>query len=239
LEISCRNHVKPKLSSLAVILAVGLLIGCAEPMQQPIKPISGAARLLALGDSYTIGQAVAEDARWPMQLVARLREQGITITDPEIIAKTGWTTDDLARAIDQRQPHGPYDLVTLLIGVNDQYGGRAAEDYRPRFRALLQQAIALAGGRAAHVIVISIPDWSVTPFAARFDPAEIATEITRYNAINREETLRQGVSYIDITSLSRAASTDTTQLADDGLHPSAKMYDMWLSLILPAAQAAL
>ncbi|MEO7911796.1 MAG: SGNH/GDSL hydrolase family protein [Roseiflexaceae bacterium] len=195
--------------------------------------------MLALGDSYTIGQGVADNARWPMQLAARLREQGVAIDTPEIIAKTGWTTDDLARAIDQRRPRGPYDLVTLLIGVNDQYGGRAVEDYRPRFRALLQQAISLAGDRAAHVIVISIPDWSVTPFAARFDPAEIATEITRYNAVNREETERIGVPYIDITPHSRTAAGDNTLLADDGLHPSAKMYDVWVQLILPVAQQAL
>ncbi|MDQ2996943.1 MAG: SGNH/GDSL hydrolase family protein [Chloroflexota bacterium] len=208
-------------------------------MQQQPTPTPGAARLLALGDSYTIGQGVAEDARWPMRLVARLREQGIVIDMPEIIAKTGWTTDDLAHAIDQRQPHGPYDLVTLLIGVNDQYGGRAVEEYRPRFRALLQQAITLAGGRAAHVIVISIPDWSVTPFATRFDPAEISAEIGRYNAVNREETQHEGILYIDITPNSRMAMGDSTLLADDGLHPSAKMYDAWVQLILPAAQAAL
>jgi lysophospholipase L1-like esterase len=207
-------------------------------MQQS-TPVPNTARLLTLGDSYTIGQGVAEDARWPVRLAARLREQGVVIDAPEIIAKTGWTTDDLARAIDQRQPRGPYDLVTLLIGVNDQYGGRAVEEYRPRFRALLQQAIALAGGHAAQVIVVSIPDWSVTPFAARFDPAEIASEIASYNAVNREEAQRQGVPYIDITPNSRAAATDTTLLADDGLHPAAKMYDAWVQLILPVAQAAL
>jgi lysophospholipase L1-like esterase len=228
-----------KLCSLAVIIAARLLIGCTEPMQQPVTPTPDAARLLALGDSYTIGQGVAEDARWPMRLAARLREQDIVIDAPEIIAKTGWTTDDLAQAIDQRQPRGPYDLVTLLIGVNDQYGGRAVEDYCPRFRTLLARAVTLAGGRASHVIVVSIPDWSVTPFATRFDSAQIAAEITRYNAVNREEAQRLGASYIDITPNSRTAAGDRTLLADDGLHPSAKMYDAWVQLILPAAQAAL
>jgi lysophospholipase L1-like esterase len=206
-------------------------------MEQP--PPSGAARMLALGDSYTIGQGVAEDARWPMRLVVRLREQGIVIDTPEIIAKTGWTTDDLAQALDQRRPRGPYDLVTLLIGVNDQYGGRDVEEYRPKFRALLERAIALSGERATHVIVVSIPDWSVTPFAARFDPTEIATDITRYNAVNLEETQRAGAHYIDITPNSRSATGDEMLLADDGLHPSAKMYDMWVQLIAPVAQAAL
>jgi lysophospholipase L1-like esterase len=228
-----------QLCSLALILASRLLIGCTEPMEQPPTPTPGAARLLALGDSYTIGQGVAEDARWPMRLAARLREQDVVIAAPEIIAKTGWTTDDLAYALDQRQPHGPYDLVTLLIGVNDQYGGRAVEDYRPKFRALIERAIELAGGRAAHVIVVAIPDWSVTPFATRFDPAEIAAEITRYNAVNRDETQRTGARYIDITPNSRTAAGDRTLLADDGLHPSAKMYDAWVQLILPAARAVL
>lgn len=227
------------LCRLALLLAGGLLIGCTEPIEQPATPVPGAARVLALGDSYTIGQGVAEDARWPVQLTARLRAHGIAINAPEIIAKTGWTTDDLARAIKQLQPRGPYDLVTLLIGVNDQYGGRDVKEYQPRFRALLQQAITLAGGRAAHVIVISIPDWSVTPFATRFDPAEIATEITHYNAANREEADRNGVRYIDITTNSRTAASDGRLLVDDGLHPSAKMYDAWVQLILPAAQAAL
>jgi lysophospholipase L1-like esterase len=230
---------RAKLRSLAVILACGLLIGCAKPMEQPASSPTDAARFLALGDSYTIGQGVAEDARWPMRLAARLREQGKLIDMPEIIAKTGWTTDDLANALDQRRPRGPYDLVTLLIGVNDQYGGRAVEDYRPKFRALLQRTIGLAGGRMAHVIVDSIPDWSVTPFATRFDPAEIAAEITRYNAVNREETLRAGAHYVDITPSSSMAAGDATLLADDGLHPSAKMYDAWVQLILPTARAAL
>jgi lysophospholipase L1-like esterase len=226
-----------QLCCLALIMLAGLLIGCSEAMEQP--PTLGAARLLALGDSYTIGQGVAENARWPMQLVARLREQGMAIDAPEIIAKTGWTTDDLTRALDQRQPRSPYDLVTLLIGVNDQYGGREVEEYRPRFRALLQQAIKLAGDRAAHVIVVSIPDWGVTPFATRFDPAEIAVEIAHYNTVNREEAERMGAIYIDITQHSRTAAGDPTLLADDGLHPSAKMYDAWVQLILPAAHAAL
>jgi len=222
-----------------MILVGRLLIGCTEPMERPATPRPGAARLLALGDSYTIGQGVAEDARWPLRLAARLREQGIAIDAPEVIAKTGWTTDDLAQAIDQRQPRGPYALVTLLIGVNDQYGGRAVEEYRPRFDALLQQAIELAGGRAGHVIVVSIPDWSVTPFATRFDPAEITIEITRYNTVNNEATQRAGAHYIDITPCSRMAAVDGTLLADDGLHPSAKLYDAWVQLILPIALAAL
>jgi lysophospholipase L1-like esterase len=230
-----RNQLK--LHGLAVLITCGPLMGCTEPMEQAPPP--SAARFLALGDSYTIGEGVAEDARWPMQLAARLRQHGAAIDTPEIIARTGWTTDDLARALDQRRPRGPYDLVTLLIGVNDQYGGRAVEEYRPKFRALLGRAIELAGGRVAHVIVVSIPDWSVTPFATRFDAAEIAQEIARYNALNREEAQRAGAPYVDITPSTRTAGADRTLLAQDGLHPSARMYAAWVQLILPAARVAL
>jgi lysophospholipase L1-like esterase len=232
-----RNQLK--LCSLAVLLTAALLIGCVEPMEPQPASTPNTARLLALGDSYTIGEGVAEDARWPMQLAARLREQGITIADPEIIARTGWTTDDLEHALDQRRPRGPFHLVTLLIGVNDQYGGRAVEEYRPKFRALLGRAIELAGGRAAHVIVVSIPDWSITPFATRFDMVEIAAEITRYNQVNREETQRAGAHYADITPSSRTAAGDGTLLADDGLHPSAKMYEAWVQLIAPVVREAI
>src|SRR5690348_18315404 len=123
-----------------------------------------AATFLALGDSYTIGEGVALDERWPVQLAARLREAGIDIADPQIIATTGWTTDELAAAMDTASFARPYDLVTLLVGVNNQYRGRPLDEYSVQFRDLLQRAIHLAGGIAAHVIVVSIPDWGVTPF---------------------------------------------------------------------------
>jgi lysophospholipase L1-like esterase len=123
-------------------------------------------RFLALGDSYTIGERVAKNERWPVQLAARLRAHGVPITDPEIIAVTGWTTDELDAGIQAAQPQGPYDLVSLLIGVNNQYRGRSPEEYQAQFADLLQQAIGLAGGDPTRVIVLSIPDWGVTPFAA-------------------------------------------------------------------------
>lgn len=190
-------------------------------------------RFLALGDSYTIGESVAEDERWPVQLAARLQEQGIHLAAPEIIAKTGWTTDELAAGIEAAQPEGPYDLVSLLIGVNNQYRGRSPEEYQAQFADLLQQAIAFAGGDPARVIVLSIPDWGVTPFAARLDAAAIAAEIDTFNAINRAEAEKAGVWYVDVTAVSRQATTDPALIAGDGLHPSGKMYAAWVELALP------
>lgn len=196
-------------------------------------------RFLALGDSYTIGESVAVADRWPNQLALRLRKSGIDIADPEIIAKTGWTTDELSLAIDAAKPHGPYALVTLLIGVNNQYRGRDAEQYRKEFAALLERAIAFAGGDPKRVVVVSIPDWGVTPFAAGRDRTKIGREIDLFNAINREETKRAGARYADVTPGSRLAATDPTLVAPDGLHPSAKMYTSWVSVIEPQARAAL
>jgi lysophospholipase L1-like esterase len=191
-------------------------------------------RYLALGDSYTIGESVAEAERWPNQLA-----RGLQIPMPEIIAKTGWTTDELSAAIDKADPHGPYGLVTLLIGVNNQFRGRDAEQYRNEFVALLGRAIKFAGGDARRVVVVSIPDWGVMPFAAGRDRAKIGAEIDHFNAINREETLLANARYVDITPISRGATADPTLVAGDGLHPSAKMYTQWVAAITPEARAAI
>jgi lysophospholipase L1-like esterase len=196
-------------------------------------------RFLALGDSYTIGESVAVADRWPNQLALRLRKNGIDIADPEIIAKTGWTTDELSSAIDAAKPRRPYALVTLLIGVNNQYRGRAAEEYRNEFTALLRRAVDFAGGNPRRVVVVSIPDWGVTPFAANRDRAKIAAEIDRFNAVNAEETKKAGARYADITPVSRHAATDSSLVAPDGLHPSAAMYAQWVPIISPQAEAAL
>jgi lysophospholipase L1-like esterase len=197
-------------------------------------------RYLALGDSYTIGESVAASERWPVQLTARLRARGLSIDDPLLIATTGWTTGELSRAIEQANPIGPFDLVTLLIGVNNQYRGRSEDEYRLQFHALLQRAIAYAGNDPARVIVLSIPDWSVTPFATgmgaeKSSVARIAGQIDQFNAINRAETGRSGAHYIDITPISRQAAQDRSLLATDGLHPSSKMYAQWVKLIEPIA----
>ena len=196
-------------------------------------------RYLALGDSYTIGEALDKSGRWPVQLADSLCSRGIHLSDPVIVAKTGWTTAELAGGILDAQPEGPFDLVTLLIGVNNQYRGGDPEIYRKEFRDLLKQAIAFAGGDPQRVLVLSIPDWGVTPFAQNRDPKRIAIEIDRVNAINREEALQNAVHHIDITDLSRQAGSDPSLLASDGLHPSERMYAQWVERVLPIAETIL
>lgn len=190
-------------------------------------------RFLALGDSYTIGERVAEAERWPVLLIDRLRVQGINIEDAEIVAKTGWTTDELAAGIADSGIQGTYDAVSLLIGVNNQYRGRPQAEYREQVVDLLNQAIAFADGDPEKVFVVSIPDWGVTPFASRRDSAAIGSEIDAFNAINHEEAVKAGVTYIDITPISRRAPDEPELIAADGLHPSGKMYAAWVDLMEP------
>ncbi|MDE2406929.1 MAG: SGNH/GDSL hydrolase family protein [Xanthomonadaceae bacterium] len=196
-------------------------------------------RYLALGDSYTIGEGIEAAGRWPVLLAARLREAGIAIAEPRILAKTGWTTDELAAAMDAAEPLGDRDFVSLLIGVNNQYRGRSVDNYREEFAALLQRAIALTRQRAARVLVLSIPDWGVTPFARRElrSPRRIAQELDAYNATARELCAAAGVAFVDITAISRSRTDD--MLAEDGLHPSATQYARWADAALPVAQGLL
>lgn len=194
---------------------------------------------LALGDSYTIGQSVDEAERFPVQLAKLLGKDGIAVADPQIIARTGWTTDELTDAIAKATPKGPFDLVSLLIGVNNQFRGRSEDEYKTQFDALLKQAIAFAGGDASHVIVFSIPDWGVTPFAKSYDGAKVAQEIDRFNAINKAATEKAGAKYVDVTPVSRKAATDATLIARDGLHPSGTMYAEWSKLALEGAKTVL
>ena len=198
----------------------------------------GAVSFLALGDSYTIGEGVAEEGRWPVQLAARLRDQGITVDAPRIVATTGWTTDELSAAMDEAALLPGYGLVTLLIGVNNQYRGRSATEYREQFLALLQRAIDLAGD-ARRVVVASIPDWGVTAFAEGRDRAAIARDIDTFNAIACEEAVRMQARWVDVTPASREAGANPGMLVDDGLHPSVGQYAIWTNLILPEAKAAL
>jgi lysophospholipase L1-like esterase len=199
---------------------------------------SPALHYLALGDSYTIGEAVAADERWPGQLVQRLCDVGVAIDDPRIVATTGWTTDELALAMDSASLAPGYDLVTLQIGVNNQYRGRSAHEYQEHLSALLRRSIALAGGQAAHVVVVSIPDWGVTRFAREQgrDRARIAAELDAYNTIAGDEGRRAGARFVDITGVSRA---HPELVADDGLHPSAAQYALWVDAIEPVVRAAL
>jgi lysophospholipase L1-like esterase len=200
-----------------------------------------APRFLALGDSYTIGEGVPADDNWPHQLAAALRAQGSAIAEPEIVARTGWTTDELSAAMDTHAFHPPYALVTLLIGVNNQYRGRDLQNYRVEFRTLLEHAIRLAGGDASRVVVVSIPDWGVTRFGGESgrDRAEVAREIDAFNASAAAISTTLRARYVDVTAISRDRGGSSGMLAADGLHPSAAMYSRWTAAIAPAAQAAL
>jgi lysophospholipase L1-like esterase len=182
---------------------------------------------LALGDSYTIGEAVPENECWPMQLVEMLNNVGKVFSKPQIIATTGWTSDELIAAIKIENPQGPFDLVSLLIGVNNQYRGYSKEEYAKEFEDLLNQAIDFAGKITNHVMVVSIPDWGATPFAKNRNREEIATEIDEYNTINREISLQKGVHYVDITPGSRLVLSDVSLVTSDELHPSGKEYRKW------------
>jgi lysophospholipase L1-like esterase len=192
-------------------------------------------RILALGDSYTIGEAVADNERWVEQLAVLLGEHGHPIAGTTIIARTGWTTDELSAGIDAAHPVGPFELVTLLVGVNDQYRGRTAAEHRAPCRALLTRAAGLAGNCPSCVMVLSIPDWGVTPFAEGRDRQAIGAEIDAFNAVAREESAREGAAFVDVTPSSRRAASVSDRIASDGLHPSGRMYAEWAQLALPAA----
>lgn len=196
---------------------------------------------LALGDSYTIGEGVAESDRWPLQLAHELREDGIPLADPHIIATTGWTTDELSAAIDEVEPLGVYGFVSLLIGVNNQYRGRDVGEYTDQFAALLERAIGFADGRADRVLVLSIPDWGVTQFAtlSAGDRAQISGELDAFNAAAQAICAQHGVAFVDITPVSRVHGAEPAMMAEDGLHPSAAMYVEWIQLALPVARRLL
>lgn len=196
-------------------------------------------RFLALGDSYTIGEGVTDDDRWPNHLVRMLRARGIEVDDPHVIARTAWTTDELHDAIDAEKPRGPFDLVTLLIGVNDQYRARPVSSFAPEFTSLVKRAVGFAGNKASRVIGVSIPDWGATPFAKGRDGALIAREIGAYNERARAISEKAGIAWVDVTELSRAMVHDTTLVAVDGLHPTGLMYEQWAKAILPDAERAL
>ncbi len=205
-------------------------------------------RYLALGDSYTIGESVSENERWPNHLAALMEsstqftksigngKEGVEVT---IIARTGWTTDELWKGIQAAKPEPPYDLVSLLIGVNNQYRGYDIHEYREQFVFLLNKSVEYAGGNPNRVVVLSIPDWGVTPFASGRDIEQIAKDIDEFNAVSREESEKAGVHYVDVTPVSREAVTDPSLIASDGLHPSGKMYSEWANLALPMVLKAL
>jgi len=203
------------------------------PPPQRIHPF----RFLALGDSYTIGESVDDSQRWPVQLVTAMRNAGVDVGSPTLIAQTGWTTANLLTAIDNTNPQGPFDVVGLLIGVNNLYQGRSEDEYRIQFVQLLHRSIDLAGDKPSHVIVLSIPDWGTTPYAKRIgaNAATVAAAIDRFNVVAKSEAAKVGAAYVDITAITRS---HPDLVADDGLHPSGEMYAEWVKLALPPALSA-
>jgi len=192
----------------------------------------GALGILSLGDSYTIGERVDASERWPAQLCTMLAKQGLAVKAPQIIAKTGWTADELEAELDSADDcliKPPYALTTLLIGVNDQYRGRSVEEFQLSFERLLDRAIGYAGLDPRRLLVLSIPDWGVTPFAAEQGRLGtiVARQIDEYNAVSRQLTEATGADYLDITDLTREAANNPALLTDDGLHPSAIDYQRW------------
>lgn len=208
-----------------------------KPVPQPKRDLAvpdaaQQASMLALGDSYTIGEQVRADQRWPVQLAALLVERGVRLQPPLIVAQTGWTGDELEVALDAADDSlvaPPYALVSLLIGVNDQYRGRSPSQFEPAFARLLKRAIGYAGGEARRVLVLSIPDWGITPFAAAegCDSATVSAAIDAYNALSRSHCEASDAAYVDITDLTRQAQTRPELLAADGLHPSGLDYQRW------------
>ena len=200
--------------------------------------ITDSLSYLALGDSYTIGEAVSQNQSFPYQLTTALDSASIPVKRPFIIATTGWTTDNLISAVANSAITGKkYDFVTLLIGVNDQFQGLSQNNYQVKFAQVLNTAISFAGD-TSRVFVLSIPDYGVTPFAGGND-GTIGPQIDQFNAINKAASLKAGVHYLDITDISRQAANDPALIAPDGLHPSAKMYGLWVQRLEPLVAAGI
>ncbi len=246
MRVRIKQYEAGNLVTLFLLCFCMVVAGCAKktsaPFYPPVYPAGSPGvtdtvikRLLALGDSYTIGQSVTETERFPNQTINLLRSAGINMKYPaDIIAQTGWTTQNLLNGIANANPPpaGPYDLVTLLIGVNNQYQRRDTGEYRIQFTQCLNKAIFFSGNRSNRVFVLSIPDYGATPFGSG-NAAQIALEIDRFNAINKDVCLQLGISYTDITTSTRLAATDPTLVAVDGLHPSGKEYAKWAAMLAP------
>ncbi|MDG2491489.1 MAG: SGNH/GDSL hydrolase family protein [Flavobacteriaceae bacterium] len=203
-----------------------LIVGCSSHEQKPPK------LYLALGDSYTIGESVEVFERWPNQLVSELNKKSIVFEQAKIIAKTGWTTGELLNAIEEQQIDESYDLVSLMIGVNNQYRGLSIENFKEEFTVLLKKAITFSKKNETGVVVLSIPDWGVTPFASDRDQNKIAEEIDQFNAVISQVCSNYKVPYIDVTDISRQVTSQPNLVAQDGLHPSSIMYYLWIKKVL-------
>lgn len=222
-----RSSVMMKTTSLFVLL---LFFACSN--NSGVQTANDQLTMLCLGDSYTIGESVTVEQRFPMQTIELLKQEGIVFSVPKIIARTGWTTDELMSAIEEEEIVVDYDAVTLLIGVNNQYRERSTENYREEFIYLLEKAIHFAGDKPNHVFVLSIPDWGQTPFAEGRDREKVWKEIDEFNAINKEESEKHLVHYLDITPITRRGLLENDLIAGDKLHPSGKMYSEWAALLV-------
>lgn len=218
-----------KLKTLALkLLLVLMLIACQSKLST-----SSPTTYLALGDSYTVGESVTDSLRWPNQLVAVLNQNGRKFDPATIIAKTGWTTDELSVAMDTVALATSYDYVSLLIGVNNQYRGRNIKNFETEFIQLLDRSVALGNQKGANVLVLSIPDWGVMPFAEGRDREQIAQEIDQFNTVIQTVCRDRNIAFFDITAISREATTNSMMVAQDGLHPSETMYARWVDTVLP------
>lgn len=215
------------------ILLLILLVSCKSKEPENVTVIEeDPVRYLALGDSYTIGESVEVPQRWPMQLAEKLRQGGVEIGDPRIIATTGWTTGDLLEAMYMQLNNEKFDLVSILIGVNNQYQGKSIEAYEEDLHKIFKQALSHSENGATGVFALSIPDYGVTPFGAEREK-EIGKELDEFNRIFEKVALEYGVDFYDITPISRRAKEEPELIAEDNLHPSGQMYREWVEMIYP------
>lgn len=225
---------------LLLTVAACSLNGKTEtPPIEDTAPAIDSLHYLALGDSYTIGERVPYEARYPIQLARQLQAEGILLTEPTIIARTGWNTTQLKNAIAAAELRPAYDLVSLLIGVNNQYQNMPIERYETEFRELLGTALRLAGGDTSRVFVLSIPDYAYTPFGQSSNPARISRELDAYNTINQAISQELGIARFDITPISRQGLAQPELVAPDRLHPSGEMYRRWVMLFFDFVKARL
>lgn len=246
--------MKPQFKQIVTVILSIFLLSCSTnesnsenavtpPVTNPGNPISKSVNYLALGDSYTIGQSVCETCRFPEQLKTSLKtlypETGFSL---KVIAATGWTTSNLISAVNKQNPDSNYDLVTLLIGVNNQYQHIDFSVYKKEFPQLLNKAIELAKGDKKNVIVISIPDYAYTPFASNYSDANrmnVSNEINQYNTFAENICINKEVTFVSITDITRQGLSNKNLVASDGLHPSETAYKMFVERMLPKVKVAL
>ena len=221
---------------LKLLLAI-LFLSCSSNLNVPATDMDENEKVLnylALGDSYTIGESVSETERFPYQLINSNFNEPHKVGEYKIIAKTGWTTRNLLDAMDNEElVSGTYDFITLLIGVNNQFQGKPFSQYEEELRTLIERALNLLEGDASKLILVSIPDYGVTPFGSNRNPEKIGEEINQYNQYKEKLAEEYNAHYVYITDLTRNAKADSSLLANDQLHPSGKSYAQWVERIVP------